>query len=393
MKALAITRKTLLELLREPLLPGLMLGFPIMLVCIFFLAFGRADEGMAEYLKVMVHNADTGITRPDGTRWSGGEELVARVRGTSFEGQPVFTLEEVSDRALAETSLRERKSALFLLIPPDFSTNLTNSRAHRAEAPSRVELVGDAASNPNYILAASFLYDIVRGYGLDAAGRADELTVQWEFLPGTGTLSDFVLGVPGVIIFGVLFVVISAATTLVRENVGRTLRRLRMTHATARDLLVGVTLAQMIVAAVQVPLTFGVAWAFGFRTPGSLVLAIGVALLLTLAAVGFGLLVACFARSDGDAANLGAGVLVPMAFLSGAMMPMPPAPIAEVMGHTIEVYDLLPPTHALDAMQRVLVYGESISDVAVPLAALAVLSVASLALGVLLYGRLRMRAE
>jgi len=221
--------------------------------------------------------------------------------------------------------------------------------------------------------------------------RDDTLTVVYEFLPGTGAMGDFSFGVGGVIVFGIMFAVIPTATVLVRENVKGTLRRLRLTRAGSGDLLVGVTLAQMAVVAVQIPITFGAALAMGFRSNGSLPLAMAVGLLLSLAAIGLGLMVACFARNDGEAANLGAGVLVPVVFISDALYPMPDVPLFTVAGRTIQVYDLSPATHAAEAMRQVLVLGEGPGAIVYELAALTLLSTLFLAVGVALYRRLRLR--
>ena len=56
-------------------------------------------------------------------------------------------------------------------------------------------------------------------------------------------MSDFDFGVGGIIIFGVMFVMVTTATVMVRENVTGTLRRLQLTGIGAGVLLLGVTLS------------------------------------------------------------------------------------------------------------------------------------------------------
>ena len=103
------------------------------------------------------------------------------------------------------------------------------------------------------------------------------------------------------------------------------------------------------------------------------------------------MIVACFARNDGKASNLSAVVGVLMVLVSGAMYPMPDAPIATVAGRTIQLYDVLPPAHAAEAMRQVLVFGEGPVAIAYELAAMTILSVLFLVVGVFLYQRLQMR--
>ena len=385
MKALWIAQKSLRELWREPLLLGLLLFFPMALVGFYYFAFGQTAQGLATYLAVLVINEDAGAGQ-----WQAGEDMVEAVRAAEWEGDPVFDVQVVDDRAAAETALRERKAALLLSIPADFSERLVAGPSSPGSDPV-VTLLGDTTSG-NYAFAFSFLHGLVRAFGNQVAGLPeDTLTIDYEFLPGTGTMSDFDWGVGGIIVFGVMFVSVTTATVLVRENVTGTLRRLRLTLAGASALLLGVGLAQMATAAVQIPITFGTAVALGFRSNGSLLLVMAIGFILTLSAVGLGLIVACFARNDGDAANLASGLMVPTIFLSGALFPMPEVALFVIGARTVQLYDVLPAAHAAEAMRRVMIFGQGPGDIAYELVAMTALSAITLALGIGLYHRLRMQ--
>jgi ABC-2 type transport system permease protein len=392
MKALSIARKSLLELIREPLLWWLLLLFPAAFVGFYYIAFGQTEGGMATYLGVLVVNDDVGPTAADGVLWWAGADLIEVIREAEWEGDPVFDVEVMTDRRVAEIAVRERKASLLLAIPRDFTQTLLHGiSATGGTSPATVSLIGDPGSD-SFVFAHSFLNWLVREFANQAAGWQDTpQRISYEFLPGTGTMSDFDYGVIGLIVFGIMFVIITTATVMVRENVTGTLLRLRLTRASAADLLAGVSLAQMAAAAIQMPITFAAALVMGFQSNGSLLLAMGIGLLLNLSAVGLGLIVACFARNDGDAVNLASGVLVPVVFLSDAMYPMPHAPLFTVAGRTIEAYDLLPVTHAAAALRRVLIFGQGAGDIAYELVAMTVLSLILLVVGVVLYGRLRLR--
>jgi len=386
MKALTIARKTLLELWREPLTLVLLLGFPIMLIVLYYVAYGETDQGLARYLSVLVINEDEG----DGlTEGEAGARLVQMLRQVTFEGSPVFDLSLVTDRRAAEITLQERKASLLLAIPPGFSQSLAGAAA--GGPPADLFLVGDPHTD-SYVFARSLLGGLLLEFAGSESERGEDLvTVSYEFVAGTGTMSDFEFGVPGVIVFGVMFVAITTAQLMVQENVRGTLRRLRLTRVRASDLLLGVTLAQMVVALVIVPAVFGVAAALGFRSRGSLLLAMGAGLLLSLSAVGVGLITACFARNDGEAANLSATIGVLMVLVSGAMYPMPELSIITVAGRTVQLYDLFPTAHAAEAMRRVLILGDGLPSLGYEFGALVVLSPIILAVGVGLYQRLQLR--
>jgi ABC-2 type transport system permease protein len=312
------------------------------------------------------------------------------MRGIKFEGAPVFHIMPVTDPQATEISLREHKATVWLRIPPDFSQKLAEAAAGDLSVPTTISLVGDPHAH-NYLFAQSLIEQLVREFVDYTLGwQNDGLIVDYEYLPGTGTTSDFEFGVPGMIVFGVMLLVVTTAQILVRERVNGTLRRLRLTSLSAWDLLLGVTLAQMAVALVMVPFTFGAACLMGFQGQGSLLLAMVVGLLLNLGTVGLGLIVACFVRSESEAANLGATVGVLMVIVSGAMYPMPDAPLLTLAGQTVQVYDLLPPTHATEALQQVLLFGEGAGAIGYELAGLSILSGLFLAVGAGLYQRFQL---
>ena len=373
MKILAVARKTLREYWREPLLLGLLLAFPIMLLAVYAIAFRDSDEGLASYLTVLVENHDQGER---------GDALIEALRTAEYEGLPLFDVAPVERTEYARVSLREHKAALLLVIPADLTECIESATL------ADVQMVGDPYSD-SYVFARGLvkgvLDEVVAGRPLDA------WPVSYEFLAGTGTLSDFDFGVPGLIVFGIMFVSVTTAMTLVREDVSGTLQRLQISSLSAAELLIGLSLAQFVVAMVQVPVTLGAAVLMGFKSNGSLVLALGIGLLLSLAAIALGLITACFARSDGEAANLGSVLGVMAVLLSGAMYPMPAAPLFDLAGRTVQVYDLLPTMHASEALRRVLIYGAGAGEVAYHLVSLGVLSVLFLGVGVLAYGRLRLR--
>ena len=87
-------------------------------------------------------------------------------------------------------------------------------------------------------------------------------------------------------------------------------------------------------------------------------------------------------------ANFPLGALM---FLSGAIFPLPKVVLLTIGGLEIGLYDLLPPTHAVVALNKVLTLGAGLGQVAYELTALLILSVAYFAIGVWLFQRTQMR--
>lgn len=391
MKILSITQKTLLEYLREPMLPALLFAFPVLLLVFYYIAFGETDQGLAKYLAVIVINQDEGSVEANGERRLAGEALIDTLKAAEFEGTPVFNITLMEDRRRAEITLRERKAAMAVIIPPDFTQTLLDaSNTATSLPPTIVTLYGDTNST-NFTFAQSFINGLVREFVHQELDAPETATIIYDFVPGTGTMSDFDFGVPGLIIFGLTLLVISTAQTLVRENETGTLRRLRLTAARPAELLLGVSLAQMVLAALLIPFTLIIAEWMGFESRGSLPAACLIGLLFCLSVIGLGLITAAFARTDSEAANLGSAIGVVMVLLSGAMFPMPDLPLFTLGGRTVQATDFLPPAPAGEAMRRILVPGDDISAVSYELGVLTILSLAFLLAGIVFYGRLRMR--
>jgi len=391
MKPLAISRKILLEYLREPLLLGLIFAFPVILLLFYAIAFGETDQGMAKHLKIMVLNQDAGYKSELGGRLDLGEELILIIKAEKFEGSPVFDIQEVETQKQAEITLRDQKAALLLVIPIEFSRVLmTAASGDQTGKAANLSLVGYPSSD-TYAFSRSYLEGIITAYTDSFTGKGDALMdIEYAFVHGTGTMSDFEFGVPGLIVFGIMLISTTTAMTMVREEVNGTLKRIRLSGLSARNLFIGVSGAQMVISIVLVPFTFGCALLLGFRGNGSIFLAIFIGVLLSLSAVGVGLLTACFARNDGEAANLSAIIGVMMVILSGAMYPMPMAVLATIGEQTVQIYDLLPTAHAAEALRRILIYGNGFRAISYEIGGLVILTTITFGAGIWIYQKLKL---
>jgi ABC-2 type transport system permease protein len=388
MRAFRVAHKTLLELWREPPLSGLFLIFPALLVAIYFFAFGQTDKGLAGMLKVIIVNQDRGPS---------GAQFVEAVRAQELDGEPVFTVSVTTDRRTAETAVWERKATLLIIIPPGFSQTLQSERAAEgAASPALVQVLGEPASD-NFVFAGSLLSAVADqfGHGQRAVSAGQQFTqnvaLTYEFLPGTGTLSDLQIGIPGCIVFGITFGVLIAATIAVRVRASGALQRLRLTRVRAGELLIGIALANMALALIQLPITYGAAVALGFKSSGAIWLMLSIGALLSLSATGLGLITACFARNDGEVAGLGSAVVLPLVFLSGALFSMPPLPLTTIGGVVVELVDFMPTTHAVEALRRVMIYGDGPQAIGYELLGLMALSGLYLAFGIFLYRHLQLQ--
>jgi len=253
-----------------------------------------------------------------------------------------------------------------------------------------VTVVGDALYG-RYYRASTILSSLIARHAAEAAGRVEPVRVVEEPLTAAGPETEFDLYAPGMMIFAWLMIIPQTGMLVAREVRWRTLRRLRLTRLNAGHLLGGISASQMVVAVVQVIVVFAVALALGFHNRGSLLLATIIGLAIAFSAVGLGLITACISENDSQAANIGSTFTMVQVFLSGAFFQMPAMTLFTVAGRPIGLFDLFPATHGFSALQQVLCYGCGLEQVGFRLAATVILSAVYFVVGVVVFGRIKMR--
>ena len=375
MKVWLVALKYWRESWREPQVTVLFLLFPALMVLIYFFAFGQTGSGLSLYLKIAVVNQDQGDR---------GAQFIHHLIQAQFDGKPVFNLTQLASAQQVEQVLAERKKALLLVIPPGFSQALAGG------SPAHLELVGDPA-NDNFVFASGFLDTEVDRYTRLATGWTGPELTRIEFLPSTGKMSDFQVGVPGLLVFGILFGAVTSSLLLVREEVSQTLGRMRLAGLSSAVLLAGLCLQQGGMAGLQAVLAYLVALGFGFQAQGSLPLVLGICLLVSLTATALGLLTACFSHSDGQAAAISTIFILPFAFLSGAVFPLPGIMLGMLGGHPVSAADVFSTTLAAEALRRVLIFGEGFGQVGYELIGILLLTGLYFGLAAWLYWRIKLR--
>lgn len=228
----------------------------------------------------------------------------------------------------------------------------------------------------------------------DDPERTEEFVkINSESISGTQSLTTFDYYAPGIFIFALLMSAIGVASSLATEVDKGTLERLKLSKMSSFDLLFGTLIPWSISAVAQVLILFGVALLIGFNWTGglsSLLYSVLIAAIAGVASVALGLLIASFTENESQASNLGTLISVPLSFIVGAFFPLPKVPIGRIFGSTFELYDVLPWTHAAEALRILLIYGGGISDVAVEFGFLIGLTVLLFFTGVFLFARERL---
>jgi ABC-2 type transport system permease protein len=301
----------------------------------------------------------------------------------------------VADQAGAERLLRERSAAAFILLPPDFSLAVEAMRTgggQGAQVQPAIQVVfGGDLTNPYYTVAGVVAITAVDGYILQVTSQPPVVQYVEQAIGASGSRTEFEMYVPGVLVFSIIMLVFLAAMVTAREVESGTLRRLQLTPLRAYELLGGISAALVLVGLASVALAFLTALGTGFRSQGSLWLAGLVATLTCLSVIGMGLVVASFSSTVSQAfviANFPLGLFM---FFSGSIYPLPKVVLFTVGEQVVSLYDILPPTHAVAALNKIFTLGAGIGELGYEMSALIVLSVLYFAAGVWLFQRTQLR--
>ena len=395
-RLLAVFRKTLREQLRD--LASLSM---VLVLCPFFvLLYWLMTGGGTTSYKVLVINNDRGTETAGASPVNEGARVVEAMKAVrTASGAPLLRVEMRADRSAADAELRDRYAAALLILPEDFSRTLhraaaaSSSGASPPEARGRPFILSGDAGNTAYAVASVLVYTALDGVIREVSGIRPPVDFEEEFVSGSRPRTEFEMYVPGLLILSVLLLVFTTALPLIREREDRTLRRLRVSRMTAFDLLGGVSLAQLVIGAAAVGVSFLTAVLLGFRSAGSLAAALLVAILTVGSVIAVGLVTACFCRSVTAVLTIGTLPFFLLMWFSGAGFPFPRVTLFVLGSRPFAVNDILPATHSVTAMNKILSLGSGLGDVIYELAMIVGLTVLYFAAAVWIFRRTQLRKE
>ena len=197
--------------------------------------------------------------------------------------------------------------------------------------------------------------------------------------------SAFQFFVPGnAVLFG-FFLALTVGISFIEERKSGTFRRLLAAPARRSTLLMGTLFPYYVIGLIQMTFLFAVgALVFGMKVAGSPLALVCMTLVVELAAVSLGLLIASFSGTERQVGAIGSVCLLVMGLLGGGMVPRP------VMPHTMQTIGLFTPhAWALEGYYDILIrQGSTLADVAPK-----ILAVAGFGIAFAVIGALRFRFE
>lgn len=388
MRLLSLFRKAMVETFRDWKMLSLTVTFAPFFVFLMHAYFNEASEPY----RVVVVNRDVGVPAPDFGAMSAGELLIGRLTEATYpEGGLIFRMEESQDLDRARSRLETQSVDLVVEIPERFSAVLLEYQGGGDPPPTVIKTYGDP-SNPSYLMAAVWSDMLTYEYTASLTGASGPLVVQPETTGSVDSLTEYQLYVPGLLALAIMMLMFTAAGTLIREKDQGTLVRLRMSKMTTLEWLIAVSMVQIILGVVDVGLTLLAAMALGYETTGSMMALAVVTALSSLSIMAFSVIVAASLRTIFDLVTIGCFPFFILMFFSGGMFPLPNVRVFDLGSRSVNLNDILPTTHTIDAYNRILNYDAGLGDVGYEIAAITLLTLVFFALGTWLFARRHMRA-
>ena len=380
MKVLKVFWKSLKEQVRDSVTLGLSLVIGPFFILLYWLMI---PSGSTTY-DVLIQNLDLG---------SKGQEVTVLLETLAYpSGDPLLKVTTVSSQARGEDQLRDRDAEVLLIIPEDFSSKLQAISQGDFQNPAQVTLVGDL-TNFYYAIGAVMAGSVIDEFVQEQTGAIRPIQYHEIALGASAGRSEFDLYIPGILIVSVVMLVFIVSMTITYEVEAGTLRRLQMTSMKASDLLIGISLPTILWGIISLLLTLLVAIALGFTSQGSIWAALLIGGITAVAVVGMGLIVAAFSKSVSQAFIIANFPLIFFMFFSGAVYPIPRIILFQVAGINISIYDILPPTHAVVALNKILTLGSGLGDVLYEIISLLVLSLVYFLIGIWFFQRRHLRLK
>jgi len=377
-KIFAFVDMEIKKIYREPAMLFIMILFPIALTLVFGIAFGAIGGGPSTY-DIGIVNLDTD-TYPKTT-----EYFIGNLTKTNLFNRPhYYKNEEVAEKKLVQGNLDA-----VIIIPPDFGESVNsiweNPLNQSAWLNTTIGLKVDSASQ----FAVSAIPPIIQQtllvtlFGEIATTISMPIIVESPSLIKANQFTTFDFMAPGLFAYAGVFIIMSVAQSFTTEREEGLLKRIRTTPSTSSEFIISNVISNMILAALQVALVFGMAFIIGYRPYGGIEgisMAFLIMIVFSLCSVGLGLITASIAKSSGTATGLAFIFILPQMFF-GSFIPIGTNKVIEMISF------LLPSYYATDAITSIFLRGAPLGtpSILIDLLVLSLISVLILIAGTILF--------
>jgi ABC-2 type transport system permease protein len=355
-RLLAVAWKELIQLRRDRMTFGMMIGVPLMQL----LLFGFAINTDVRHMPTLVFDQD---------RSAESRDLVTRLVNTGFYDIAGY----VENYEQIARTLRAGEAKVAVVIPPDLGKSLREGKGASAQLVidgSDPQTVA-SATNTAISLAAARSIELtterMQLQGQAPGGSAVSFEPTTWYNPELKTAIFVVPGIVGVIL--TMTMIMFTAMAIVRERERGTLEQLIVSPVGRFELVIGKILPYIAIGYVQMSIIL-LAGRLVFHVPlrGSLPMLYALSSVFIAACLALGLFFSTVAKTQQQAMQMSFFFLLPNILLSGFMFPYEGMP-----RFAQKLSELLPLTHFLRIIRGITLKGATFPDVRAELMSLAII--------------------
>ncbi len=353
--------RNLKETYRDPLALGFLLAFPL----IFMVVFGSALSGNStpSYNIAVIDNDDGTISA------SFIKDALGKV--------PTFQISQSANEEEALKSLKLGDLRAYIVIPEGFGEAVTQNLSGKASQ-IVLDITYDESDHAISSDIVSTVNVVVRAFAkIEIPVSVNAVPVNISHKPKQ---IDFLA--PGIIVFGLLIMIPTAARIMVRDKEKGYLARLLTTPTRPWEFILGYTLCMTLVAIAQIAFFIIFAQLYGVHVTGSIGLAFLVFLLTAISSIGIGMMVASLSKSENQAEPLTWLFTMPLAVLSGVWFS-----ISYMPKYIQTIANVFPYAHAVSSAREILIRGAGAAAVQNDVLFLAAWAAGSIILGTVFFAR------
>jgi len=418
----AIMKKNFLEFYRNKISIVLLILFPLFFLFIFHTAFGNLQIGGVDTYSIALINHDQGIPtelkdtlQPSLTSWvedgvaANISAIIEQVTYNDSAHTPIFSVKDISADAI-DNAIKNEEIAVAVVFPENYSLLVLNQinlaygnqsiPGYPTAVNATIEFIRDI-NNPLANIPIAIITQIIDTFhNTILSGDRQGLTIDQQSVVRGEINSVFDYIASGLLVFATVLAAAYFSAQLLADEQGGTMMRIKISDARPIEYVSAFFLQTFLLVMIQqVILLFCAIIIFGFHPVGSLFVGYIILLLSSIPMYALVFSAGSIFRSSDTAGNVIGFSSSIIGFASGIFTEMPSLVLARnVMqfrsgSPDLLLWDLVPWTHAVNAIRVVFLYDQSLIDVAGDLVLLVVTSVIWLAIAMYFYMRNTFRRD
>jgi ABC-2 type transport system permease protein len=385
MKLISVFIKSLKEQIRSFWILLLTLSMGPFFIFVYFLIL----ESSKPHYNVVIINNDKGYQNQQ-ANVNEGEKFISffRISVKDSANMPFF-VKGADDKQSEIEFLKNKKTDALIIIPENFSEQMSNYKTSDTNNPVNIEFIGDL-TNVNYLISATWASGLLNEFARINTDSKNLIKIVETALGSSSNISDFDLIVPGILILSLIMLMFTATIAFISEVENKTIIRLKLSKLTSFEFIAGVSLVQFLVGIISIFATLGIAVLLGFSFKGPLPAFFLITILTSLSIIAFSLIIAALTKTANEVLVVGNFPLFLFMFFTGAAFPLRSEGFFTLFGYPVSFQGLMSPTHAIASLNKILIMQMSLRDIMPEITALIIVTIIYFVTGMILFRRRHM---